>query len=513
MLTRLWLAAVVALSIFLPVVTSGSRLDSAPIPTQAKLTQVASGLSAITDIQHAGDARLFIVQQGGQIRVLKNGSLLATPFLDIGSRLINNGERGLLGLAFHPQYASNGYFYVNYTYNTASNQLRTRVSRFSVSANPDVADANSEQILLEFNQTDVNHNGGAIHFGPDGYLYIASGDGGGSYDPPENAQNTGNLLGKVLRIDVNSTSGGDCNVAANGNYGIPVGNPLANGAGGACDEIWAYGLRNPWRISFDRQTGDLWIADVGQGAREEIDFQAAGSAGGQNYGWDCFEGTLTNNTDRSPACSSNPPPVTVGPIHEYDHSGGKCSITGGYVYRGPGYAGYTGAYFYADYCSAEMWTLRRTTGAPIVTKLTLTLPNGVTFSNPRTFGQDASGELYVATPSTVFRIEDPNAPAVAPAVSIVDGAGTQVTLNWGGNAANCNYEVHQGASPYFAPAGAATEQATIPSTAPLTWNDPDGTGNVDATNYYLVRAFNCSSVSAADSNRTGEFEFALVKGA
>jgi glucose/arabinose dehydrogenase len=413
MLTRFSIAAVVVLSVFLPFVSSGTGSDSTP-PTQVRLTQIQAGFSAITDLQHAGDARLFVAQQGGLIHIIKNGSTLGTPFLDISGRLVHGGERGLLGLAFHPQYASNGYFYVNYTYEvTPGGQLRSRVSRFSVSAgNADVADAGSELILLEFNQPFTNHNGGALQFGPDGYLYIASGDGGDSYDPQENSQNTANLLGKVLRIDVNSTAGGSsCNLAANGRYGIPAGNPLADGAGGACDEIWAYGLRNPWRISFDRQTGDLWIADVGQAAREEIDFQAAGSAGGQNYGWDCFEGTVVNNMDRSPLCANNPP--VVAPVHEYDHAGGKCSITGGYVYRGPALDGYTGAYFFADYCSDEMWTLRRTGGAPIVTKLTVTLSAGV-LNNIRSFGQDATGELYVATGTAVFRVDDPSPAPAAP---------------------------------------------------------------------------------------------------
>ena len=419
MLTRLTLISVVALSIFLPFVTSGAGPDSAPVPTEVKLTQVASGLSAVTDIQHAGDARLFIVQQGGQIRILKNGSLLATPFLDIATQLVCCGERGLLGLAFHPQYAVNGYFYVNYTYLANGTALRSRVSRFSVSVgNPDVANANSEVVLLEFSQPYINHNGGALQFGPDGYLYISSGDGGDSYDPPDNSQNTGALLGKILRIDVNQSTGADCGIAPGRNYGIPPGNPLADGAGGACDEIWAYGVRNPWRISFDRATGDLWIADVGQAAREEVDFQAAGSPGGQNYGWDCWEGAQKNTAnDPSPACAANP--VTVAPEYEYDHVGGKCSITGGYVYRGPSYAGFAGAYFYADYCSAEMWTLRRTAGAPTVTRLTVT---GATLTNPRAFGQDAAGELYVVSPSVVYRIGDPDGPAIAPEVSVTGGA-------------------------------------------------------------------------------------------
>jgi glucose/arabinose dehydrogenase len=399
----LLLLTTVFLSVFLPFV-AWSTTPEPPPPTQVKLTLVASGLSAVTNITHAGDSRLFVTEQDGRIRAVQGGQLLPTPFLDISARVACCGERGLLGLAFHPSYASNGYFYVNYTYLAANNALRTRVSRFKVSAgNPNVADANSEEVVLEFSQPYDNHNGGSLHFGPDGYLYIAVGDGGNAYDPPNNGQNTGVLLGKILRIDVNRTTGADCGIAPGRNYGIPAGNPFADGAGGACDEIWAYGLRNPWRISFDRGTGDLWIADVGQGAREEIDFQGAGSAGGQNYGWDCWEGTLKNTSnDPSPACAANP--TTVAPIYDYDHNGGRCSITGGYVYRGAAYPGFKGTYFFADYCSAEMWALKRTTGSPAVTKLTI---SGATLSNPRSFGEDANGEIYVASPSAMYRIEAP----------------------------------------------------------------------------------------------------------
>ncbi len=390
--------------LYLPLAAGG-----APPVSQVRLTPVASGLTGITDVTHAGDGdpqggdpqdgRLFIVQQGGQIRILKDGALLTAPFLDISTRVAPGGERGLLGLAFHPDYAANGYFYVNYTYLAMDGGLRSRVARFTVSGDPDVANAGSELAIIEFGQPFDNHNGGALHFGPDGYLYIATGDGGGSYDPEDNSQDTGNLLGKILRIDVDEVGGADCGIAPGRSYGIPPGNPLADGAGGACDEIWAYGLRNPWRFSFDRLAGDLWIADVGQASREEIDFQPAGSLGGQNYGWDCWEGTVQNPTGRSPACAANPP--TAAPVHEYDHSGGRCSITGGYVHRGLGQPRLYGLYFFADYCSGELWTLRLTGGAPAVTEMIVT---GAALNNPRTFGQDASGELFVASPTAVFRI-------------------------------------------------------------------------------------------------------------
>lgn len=397
----LWRLTAVFLSVFLPFVSWGGPQE--PPPARVELALVAGGFSAVTDIAHAGDSRLFVAEQGGTIRIVQDGQLLPTPFLDISARVVSGGERGLLGVAFHPGYAANGYFYVNYTYTASGNALRTRVSRFSVSAgSANVADANSETILLEFAQPYANHNGGSLHFGPDGYLYIAAGDGGSAYDPENNGQNKGVLLGKILRIDVNSTTGADCGIAPGRNYGIPNGNPFADGAGGACDEIWAYGLRNPWRISFDRGTGDLWIADVGQASREEIDFQQAGSAGGRNYGWDCWEGTLKNVTGPSPACAADP--VTVAPLYEYDHSGGRCSITGGYVYRGTAYPKFEGSYFFADYCSAEMWALERTSGAPAVTRLTL---SGTALANPRTFGEDAAGELYIASPSAIYRLEAP----------------------------------------------------------------------------------------------------------
>jgi glucose/arabinose dehydrogenase len=385
--------------VFLPFFGSSPGAVS---PTRVALIPVAPGLNGITDIANVGDDRLFVAEQGGAIRIVQNGKLLDTPFLTIAP-LTCCSERGLLGLAFHPDYKTNGYFYVNYTY-TVGGVLRTRVARYRVQpGNPNLADPNSALSIIEFAQPYDNHNGGALHFGPDGYLYIATGDGGSAYDPQNNAQNTGTLLGKLLRIDVDASTGAgaDCGLAPGRNYRIPAGNPLANGSGAPCDEIGSYGLRNPWRFAFDRGTGDLWIADVGQASREEIDVQAAGAAGGANYGWDCYEGSLNNTTDRSPACTNNRA-AYVFPIHEYDHSGGKCAITGGYVYRGARYAALTGLYFFADYCSAELWTLRLVGGAPKVTALTIT---GATLTNPRTFGEDAAGELYVASDTTVYRIE------------------------------------------------------------------------------------------------------------
>ncbi|MEZ4674154.1 MAG: choice-of-anchor V domain-containing protein [Caldilineaceae bacterium] len=290
-----------------------------PPPATLGLELLVSGFNQPTDITHAGDTRLFVTQKPGQIYIVENGARLPTPFLDISGRVTaggGNAETGLLGLAFHPNYTANGYFFVNYTVgaSTQANPLRTRISRFSRTAgNANSADPNSEVILLEYLQPFSNHNGGQMHFGPDDYLYIASGDGGDAGDPQANGQNNQVLLGKILRIDVDSTTGAtpDCDRTGNNNYRIPPDNPFVDGAGGNCDEIWATGLRNPWRFSFDRLTNDL-IADVGQNRFEEINFTQAGSGGGQNYGWRCYEGTATYNTTNCPAVES-----FTQPIHTY----------------------------------------------------------------------------------------------------------------------------------------------------------------------------------------------------
>lgn len=370
--------------------TSGPPTASpVPPPATLGLSRVTGGLVQPTNITHAGDSRLFVTEKEGRIRIIDNGALLATPFLDISGRVTSgsgNAETGLLGLAFHPDYATNGYFYVNYT---VSNPLRTRISRFSVSAgNANSANPNSELVLLEFSQPAGNHNGGQLHFGADGYLYIASGDGGGSGDPNNYGQNNTVLLGKILRIDVDGATGNgpDCDTSGSANYRIPPGNPFANGAGGPCDEIWATGLRNPWRFSFDRLTGDLWIADVGQNRFEEIDFAAANSRGGENYGWRCYEGVTAFNTNGCQPASSY-----VAPIHVFDRSQGDCSVTGGYVYRGAAYPNLNGHYFYSDFCNK---TIRSISGAPADVVVTVWITSGGG-SNPSTFGEDHNGELYV----------------------------------------------------------------------------------------------------------------------
>ena len=363
--------------------STSSRLFSRG-PTQTiLLEQVASGLTQPVAVAHAGDGsgRLFIVQQTGQIRILSGGTLLPTPFLDLSALVSCCGERGFLGFTFHPDYATNGFFYVDYT-NLAGN---TVVARYKVSAaNPNIADPNSAQTVLTQNQPFANHNGGQLAFGPDGYLYIALGDGGSGGDPQDNGQNLGTWLGKILRVDVNGDGfPGD----PNRNYAVPPDNPFVGTAG--LDEIWAYGLRNPWRITFDRLTGDLWIADVGQSAWEEINFQPAASGGGENYGWNVLEGMHCFEDEPPGTCNAFLNGSSTLPVLEYNHSFG-CSVTGGYRYRGQLYPDIEGTYFYADFCSGRIWgALLRDNGRWESQEL---LIPGFFIT---TFGEDEAGELYV----------------------------------------------------------------------------------------------------------------------
>ncbi|MEW6491196.1 MAG: PQQ-dependent sugar dehydrogenase [Cyanobacteriota bacterium] len=351
----------------------GNRSDLPQV--QLTLTPLVTGLENPVAITHAGDAsdRIFVVEQEGRIQIIQNGNLLATPFLDISDRISTGGERGLLGLAFPPDYASKGYFYVNYT-NPAGD---TVVARYRLTNDPNVAALDSEEIILTVDQPFENHNGGQLAFGPDGYLYIGMGDGGGGGDPQNNAQNPQSLLGKILRIDVESGAA---------TYTIPDTNPFvaANDPNNQfSDEIWALGLRNPWRFSFDRITGDLYIGDVGQNALEEIDFQPATSQGGENYGWNIMEGSSRYN--------NNPSDLTglVLPVAEYDHSLGQ-SVTGGMVYRGSFEPSLQGVYLYGDFISGRIWGLRpNSTGWD--NTLLLDSPYGIS-----TFGEDQAGNLYVA---------------------------------------------------------------------------------------------------------------------
>ena len=318
-----------------------------------------------------GTNRIFVVEQTGIIKVFPNSSsaITAKIFLNITDRVASGGEMGLLGLAFHPDFEINGYFYVNYT---ANNPRRTIISRFQVTNNPDSADKSSEYQILSFNQPYSNHNGGWIGFGPsDGYLYIAAGDGGAAGDPDSNAQNITNLLGKILRVDINSVS----------TYSIPPTNPFFDSTGSVRKEIYAWGMRNPWRCSFDPVTGNLWAGDVGQGDWEEIDI----IQNGKNYGWRCYEGNHTYNTS---GCNY---PEYIFPVWEYSHSEGF-SVTGGYVYRGPTISELTGKYIYADYGTRKVWALTYDGINPTVNQLLLSAPSNIT-----SLGVDEFMELYIVS--------------------------------------------------------------------------------------------------------------------
>ncbi|MTB51090.1 PQQ-dependent sugar dehydrogenase [Lewinella sp. W8] len=345
------------------------------------------------DLTGAGDGsdRLFIVQKNGIIRIydLNSETLSGTNFLNISGQVRNSGERGLLGLAFHPQFATNGFFFVNYVSNGVGvpNNGQTVISRFKTNVpGGSTASAASETILLRINQPFANHNAGDLAFGPDGYLYIPTGDGGGGGDPNDTGQDPQSLLGKMLRIDVDNPDPGE-------EYGIPADNPFV-GNSAVLDEIWALGLRNPWRISFDRLTGDLWIGDVGQVAREEIDFQPAGSAGGENYGWDCREGflTYTGPGSSSPNCVGGS--VYQDPLFDYDRSStGGQSLTGGFVYRGSEASDLVGHYICADYASDRFFIITPDEGSG----RNLLRQNNAPLSSVSTFGEDDDGELYVAS--------------------------------------------------------------------------------------------------------------------
>jgi glucose/arabinose dehydrogenase len=344
------------------------------------LQPIANNLGPLTSVANAGDGRLFLTVRTGRIIIVENGSVRPQPFLDIQDMTTTDGEHGLLSVAFHPRYADNGFFFVDYT----NLQGNTVIARYQVSAaDPDQAVPASARILLTIAQPYPNHKGGLLQFGPDGDLYIGMGDGGSANDPECRAQDPSMLLGKMLRIDV------DQNVGTPPFYGIPASNPF-RGAGDPLDKVWATGVRNPWRFSFDRQTGDLWIGDVGQDRREEIDFQPAASRGGENYGWKIMEGTLCNSNAScpvsTPACDS---PAFTPPVLEYDHNP-ECAVTGGYVYRGSGVPQLRGSYVFGDYCSGAIWAAARSGDGFTVR----TVPGQV--AQLTTFGEDHAGELYAA---------------------------------------------------------------------------------------------------------------------
>jgi glucose/arabinose dehydrogenase len=356
-----------------------------------ELVEIASGFVQPVDIVSDPGGQLYIVEQRGVIKTLSlDGTVAPEPFLDIRDRVNTQGwERGLLGLVFHPNFPETPYCYVNYTDGAG----RTRVAQFSVPLeSPIAADPASEYLILSVNQPYSNHNAGDLNFGPDGYLYIALGDGGSGGDPQGRSQNRQTLLGKMLRIDVD---GGDP-------YAIPADNPFAQDDF-TLDEIWSIGWRNPWRFSFDRATGDMWVADVGQSAWEEIDREPAGAPGGLNYGWRCYEGFAPYNTS-----GCNEPTAYVPPVHVYANAPAfGCSVTGGYVYRGSQFPNLVGRYIYADYCSDIIWMLSPDPDGGYVNHEALN-SSGESFS---TFGEGADGELYLAGHSSgkIYWVTDADA--------------------------------------------------------------------------------------------------------
>lgn len=412
--------------------------------------------SSALALQNSGDGsnRLFAVERSGRIKVFQNETTVNSVkmFLDISDRVTAGGETGLLGLAFHPNYETNGYLYVNYT---APNPLRTVISRFQVSAtNPDSADMNTELILLEYNQPYSNHNGGCVTFGPDGYLYIASGDGGSSGDPQNNAQNITNLLGKIIRIDVNSPQ-------APLNYGIPAGNPFVDSTNiNVRKEIYAWGLRNTWRFSFDSVTGWLWAGDVGQGDWEEVDI----IQNGKNYGWRCYEGNHPYNVSGCNGTYENP-------IWEYSHSLGF-SITGGYVYRGQNVPELIGKYICGDYVSARVWAIDYDGVNPATSTQITTAPGSIT-----SFGVDEYNEMYLVSFNGKIYKFTPTVQIQAP---------TQLT-------------------------GIATQTLGIPpvNLVELTWAD-----NSDDENGFIIErksgTLNFTTIDSVDSNITNYIDEVVI---
>ncbi len=351
-------------------------LSSAAAQWEIDLTELANGYVNPVCIQHRQTTDLYIVEKAGIIRILReDGGKVTEPFLDIRDRVRSvEGEQGLLGLAFSPEYETEGDFYVNYT---RRGDGATIISRFRASTdNLEVANPDSEDILLTIDQPFGNHNGGDIAFGPDGYLYISTGDGGAGGDPMDLGQDLMSSLGKMLRIDVR------CDV----DYCIPEDNPYANDDF-AVNEIWSSGLRNVWRFSFDRQTGDMWMADVGQNAREEINLEVAGTPGGSNYGWRCYEGNAEFNLS-----GCNDQMSYTFPIYDYTHPGNGCSVTGGYVYRGEEYPVMDGAYIYGDFCSGTIWSLAQDDTERYVNRRIAQFAGGEISA----FGEDLSGEMYMA---------------------------------------------------------------------------------------------------------------------
>lgn len=379
---RLW---GVALSLCLAGPANAAPVFEPAQPPRKIALQRAAGvdlfrLDSVTNAGEPNDKRLFLTQQQGLIHIYVGGALRPEPFLDLRDLVSTGGERGLLALAFHPRYRQNGFFYVLYT----DLDSAVTLARYQVSADPDRADPGSGQIVLRASSEFLNHNGGQIQFGPDGYLYVSLGDGGGEgntgKDPHCNAQQGSTLHGKLLRIDVDHGTP----------YAIPPDNPFLGTA--MPPEAWAVGLRNTWRFAFDRATGDLYIADVGEDRREEINFEPAGSRGGRNYGWKVMEGSLCFSTD---ACPATVPPCGSSayalPILEYGHEDERCSITGGLVYRGSALPELYGAYLFGDVCSGQLWAAQKKGGRWEVRELSVRAPYVTSF------GEDSRGEVWLTT--------------------------------------------------------------------------------------------------------------------
>ena len=391
---------IIALSCVVLTVTS--------LVAQYQLEVVASGLTQPVGVSHAGDARLFIIERAGRIKILHpNGQLGSASFLDITDRVLStSGEQGLLGLAFDPAYASTGRFYVYYTTGNGGGILR--LSRFQVSTDPDLALADSEEVLWQQAKTQTNHNGGCLRFGPDGYLYMAPGDGGGAGDPNDRSQDLGSAFGKMMRLDVSGPG-----------YAVPDDNPFI-GLNGALPEIWAMGLRNPWRFSFDRANGDLWIADVGQDMQEEIDRWPGGDHSGPNFGWRCYEGTVPYNTN-----GCGPASNYVDPAYVHGHGDGSCSISGGVVYRGTAFPALQGRYLYSDLCAGRVHALQPD-GGGWTSSILLSTGAGGTVS----VDEDVAGEVYFVRMNmgTVSRLIDASQ-SVQVAPRVILGGAFDETIN------------------------------------------------------------------------------------
>ena len=452
-------------------------LGSSPITATRLITGLARPLQVVAPPEDY--SRIFVVEQRsgstGRIRIynLDTNTLLSTPFLSIS--VSTSSEQGLLGLAFHPNYAQNGYFFVNYT---ASNG-NTYIKRYTVSAsNPDVANSSSGYTIMTISQPYSNHNGGWLGFGADGYLYIGTGDGGSGGDPGNRAQDiTNQKLGKMLRIDIDGGAP----------YAIPASNPFVGVTGD--DEIWAYGLRNPWRCSFDTLTGDLWMGDVGQNAYEEISFQPASSSGGENYGWRCYEGNHTYNTSGCP----NQNTMTF-PALEVSQGGNpyKCSITGGCVYRGSAIGGLGGTYFFGDYCSNQIWSFRYD-GSNVTEYQERTnelTPDFGSISSISGFGHDAAGEIYICDlGGEVFKIIP--IPSVGACCIGTDGSCVNIYES------NCN----AGGGTWLGADTVCSDGGCDPNNCPA---DINGDGTVGVTDILtVIKSWGACSGCAADINDDG----------